>query len=174
MSGDDHDRSPSARGERVFLDAVLRPYRSLSRPGFAIMMVCVAGGGGLIGVTFLLAGAWPVTGFCGLEILLIYVFFRLNYRDGRAYETVRLTDRALTVRRVAPNGRAETWRLPPFWLRVSMDDPPGQFSQISLATHGRSLRIGAFLTPHERLDLARAIRAALNEYRQAPHPCGAA
>ncbi len=163
-------RSPSAPGERVFFDAVLRPHRSLSRLGFVILMVSVAAGGGIIGVAFLLAGAWPVAGFCGLEILLFYVFFRLNYRDGRAYETVRLTDRALTVRRVAPDGRTETWRVPPFWLRVTMDDPPEQFSQITLATHGRSLRIGAFLTPQERLDLARAIRAALDQYRHAPHP----
>ncbi len=170
MSAAESGRSAPAPGERVFFDAVLRPYRSLSRLGFAILMVGVAVGGGVIGVTFLLAGAWPVTGFCGLEILLFYGFFRLNYRDGRAYETVRLTDRALTVRRVAPNGRAETWRVPPFWLRVSMDDPPAHHSQITLATHGRSLRIGAFLTPHERLDLARAIRAALAKYRQAPHP----
>ncbi len=170
MSAVESGRSPSAPGERVFFDAVLRPYRSLSRLGFAIMMVSAAAGGGIIGVTFLLAGAWPVTGFCGLEILLFYGFFRLNYRDGRAYETVRLTDRALTVRRVAPNGRAETWRVPPFWLRVSMDDSPAHHSQIILNTHGRSLRIGAFLTPHERLDLARALRAALTEYRQAPHP----
>ncbi len=168
MSAVESGRSPPAPGERVFFDAVLRPYRSLSRLGFAIMMGCVAAGGTLIGVTFLLAGAWPVTGFCGLEILFLYVFFRLNYRDGRAYETVRLTDAAMTVRRVAPNGRAETWRVPPFWLRVSMDDPPAHHSQITLASHGRSLRIGGFLTPQERLDLAHALRAALAEYRQAP------
>ncbi len=174
MSVAESGRSPSAPGERVFFDAVLRPYRSLSRLGFAILMVSVAAGGSLIGVTFLLAGAWPVTGFCGLEILLFYVFFRLNYRGGRAYETVRLTERALTVRRVAPTGRAETWRMPPFWLRVSIDGPPAHNRQITLATHGRSLRIGAFLTPHDRLDLARALRAALTEYRQAPHPGGPA
>ncbi len=174
MSAAESGRSAPAPGEPVFFDAVLRPYRSLSRLGFAVMMVCVTAAGALIGVAFLLAGAWPVTGFCGLEILLLYVFFRLNYRDGRAYETVRVTDRALTVRRVAPNGRAETWRVPPFWLRVSMDDPPAHNSQITLSTHGRTLIIGAFLTPHERLDLARAIDAALAECRQAPHPCGPA
>ncbi len=170
MSAAESGRSAPARGERVFFDAVLRPYRSLSRLGFAVMMASVAAAGSLIGVGFLLAGAWPVTGFCGLEILLFYVFFRLNYRDGRAYETVRLTDAALTMRRVAPNGRAETWRVPPFWLRVSMDDPPAHHSRITLASHGRSLRIGAFLTPRERLDLARALRAALAEYRQAGAP----
>jgi len=174
MSAAAPDRSPPAPGERVFFDAVLRPYRSLSRLGFAVMMGCVAGGGVAVGVAFLMAGAWPVTGFCGLEILLLYVFFRLNYRDGRAYETVRLTDDALTVRRVAPSGRAETWRFQPFWLRVSIDEPPAHHSQITLASHGRTLAIGAFLTPHERLELARAIRAALAEYRHAPHPCAPA
>ncbi len=40
-----------------------------------------------------------------------------------------------------------------------MDDPPRRDSWLTLASHGLSLRIGTFLTPEERLDLARALRA---------------
>src|SRR3546814_4547335 len=56
------------------------------------------------GIAFLAMGAWPVFGFCGLEVVLIYVCFRLNYRSGRMFERVRLTDRALTVERHSPRG----------------------------------------------------------------------
>ena len=38
----------------------------------------------------LLTGAWPVMGFFGLDVLLVYVAFKLNYRSGRLYETVEL------------------------------------------------------------------------------------
>ena len=63
MSAAESGRSPPARGERVYFDAVLLPFRSLSRPGFALLMVSVAAAGGVIVLTFLLAGASPVTGF---------------------------------------------------------------------------------------------------------------
>jgi uncharacterized membrane protein len=46
-----------------------------------------------------------------------------------------------------------------------MDDPPRRDSWLTLASHGLSLRIGSFLTPAERLELAQALRAALSQYR---------
>jgi uncharacterized membrane protein len=42
----------------------------------------------ITGVLFLAAGAWPVLGFFGLDVLLVYIAFRLNYRSGRLYETL--------------------------------------------------------------------------------------
>ncbi|HET8726317.1 MAG TPA: DUF2244 domain-containing protein, partial [Alphaproteobacteria bacterium] len=52
-----------------------------------------------------------------------------------------------------------------YWLRVSMDDPPGHESQVILSSHGQSLVVGAFLTPEERLDFARALRSALDRLK---------
>ena len=69
------------------------------------------------------------------------------------------------MRRVEPDGAAREWRFEPYWVRVLMDDPPRRDSWLTLASHGLSLRVGAFLTPEERLDLARALRAALQQYR---------
>src|SRR3546814_4716753 len=118
-------------------------------------------------------GAWPVTGFCGLEILLLYIAFRLNYRSGRAYETVRLTQTDLEIRRFGPRGdEVAHWTFAPTWLRVSMDDPPHHESRLTLSSHGRSLAIGGFLTPQERLEVVQALRQALHAWRTAP-PLGA-
>lgn len=163
--------SPAGAGPdttAVYFDAILRPHRSLSPAGFAVLMsaVAIAGFGG--GIAFLMMGAWPIFGFCGLEVALIYACFRLNYRSGEIFERVRLTDRALTVERHNLRGAPRGWSFQPYWLRVIMDDPPEHDSPLTLRSHGRSLVIGSFLTPEERLDFARALREALARQRAAP------
>jgi uncharacterized membrane protein len=150
--------------ERVHFDAVLEPHRSLSRAGFILLMLALGGVSFIAGIAFLVIGAWPVFGFLGLDVLLIYVAFRMNYRSGRMREAVRLTD-TLTVRRVHPNGRVQQWSFEPYWVRIEMDDPPEHWSQLTLSSHGRSLTVGAFLTAEERLELAQALTAALQRWR---------
>jgi uncharacterized membrane protein len=71
--------------------ALLTPHRSLGPAGFLILMAALGTASFITGIVFLLMGAWPVFGFFGLDVLLIYIAFRLNYRSGRLYETVELT-----------------------------------------------------------------------------------
>jgi uncharacterized membrane protein len=77
------------------------------------------------------------------------------------YETVHLTERELVVRRVGLKDRDGTWTFQPYWLRVSMDDPPEHESQVTLSSHGQTLTVGSFLSPEERLDFANALKEAL-------------
>lgn len=167
------DTTPTTRageGDPPLFDAVLAPHRSLGPRGFLILMSAVCLFAFAAGLGFYLAGAWPVVGFLGLDVLLVYAAFRANYRHGRMFENVTLTRDELTVARTNYWGETETWRFQPYWLRVSMDDPPRHDSQLSLASHGKTLVIGAFLTPDERLEVARALTAALSENRTANHP----
>lgn len=123
-----------------------------------------------LGLVSWAVGAWPVLGLCGLEFGLIFLAFLINYRDGRAYEHLRLDTAVLEVRRVDGRGRQRgVWRFQPNWLRVTMDDPPAHESQLVLSSHGRTLAIGSFLTPGERLDLAHALRRAIEVWRT-PQP----
>ena len=154
--------------EEVLFDAVLTPHRSLSPRGFLALMLAVCGVSFAAGMAFFLVGAWPVVGFLGLDVLLIYLAFKLSYRSARGYESLLLTRRDLTVCRVDPRGRERCWRFQPAWLQVEMDDPPRHESRLELRSHGRSLAIGGFLTPGERLDLAKALRQALERARGAP------
>jgi uncharacterized membrane protein len=154
--------------ERVLFDAVLHPHRSLSPLGFWILMAAVAGLSFAAGIAFLLMGAWPIFGFFGLDVALLYIAFRLNYRSGRLVETVRLTDRQLTVRRLHPGGKVQDWRFEPYWVRVEIDLPPQPDSPLTLASHGRQLTIGSFLTAEERADFARSLSDALRRWRAAP------
>jgi uncharacterized membrane protein len=154
--------------EPVLFDALLTPHRSLSPRGFALLMAIAGLVGFGFGAAFLVMGAWPIFGFCGAEWLLFYVCFRLNYRAARMRERVRLTPVLLTVERRDPRGKVQSWSFQPYWLRVEMDDPPEHGSQLSLASHGKRLTIGSFLSPPERQDLAEALREALVRARQAP------
>ena len=162
-ASDQHGDEPE-----VLFDAVLTPHRSLSPRGFLALMLAIGGVSFAAGMVFFLVGAWPVLGFLGLDVLLIYFAFKLSYRSARGYESLHLTREDLTVRSVDPRGRERCWRFQPAWLQVEMDDPPRHESRLELRSHGRTLAIGAFLTPGERLDLARALRDALERARGAP------
>lgn len=154
-----------AAERRILFDAVLHPHRSLSPRGFAMLMGAVTAVSLTVGGWFLAQGAWPVFGFFGLDVLLLYAAFRLSYRAGRMHERVRLTDGELEVQRVDHRGGRRCWRFQPYWLRVAIDDPPEHDSQVVLSSHGRSVVVGSFLTPEERLDFARALRRALTQWR---------
>jgi uncharacterized membrane protein len=151
--------------EATYFDAALRPNRSLGGRGFVLLMAALAALSFAGGIVFISVGAWPVMGFLGLDVLLIYVAFRANYRTGRLVETVRLTDTALEVRRIDAYGRAAAWRVPPDWLKVELDHPGEHDCRVRLRSHGESVVLGAFLAPGERQDLAAALRAALSRQR---------
>lgn len=154
----------------LLFDAVLRPHRSLPPLGFAILIGGMAAIMLTLGIAFLARGAWPVFGFCGLEILLVYWAFKASYRSGRLFETLQMNRETLRVRRVPPRGRGRSWDFQPYWLTIHMDDPPEHDSQLELTSHGRRLVIGAFLTPEERLEVAEALRAAIHKARAVDHP----
>ncbi len=163
--------SPSGPAEeRVFFDATLRPNRSLGPFGFRLLMALAGGSVLAIGVIFMVAGAWPVLGFGGLEFLLLFLAFRLNYRAGRAYERVRLTERHLQVRRFGPAGEVGQWRFEPTWVRVDVDAPAEHDCRLTVSSHGKALVIGAFLSPGERFEVADALRAAIDSWRTRWNP----
>ena len=163
-----HEESETTDETPVLFDAMLTPHRSLAPRGFLLLMLAVGAVGFGAGLAFFVIGAWPVVGFLGLDVLLIYWAFRVNYRRARMHETLRLTRTDLTVRRVTARGEVSSWQFQPAWLQVVMDDPPRPESQLLLRSHGNSLAIGAFLTPEERLDLALTLRRKLLEARSAP------
>jgi uncharacterized membrane protein len=161
----DNDRSQ----EPTIFSAVLTPHRSLSRNGFVILMLVMGGASFATGIAFLLAGAWPVFGFCGLDVLLVYLAFRLSYRHARAYEQVTVTPSELTVRKVSHHGRINEWTLNPLWVRLDrvVHEEFG-IERLFLVSHGRRLTIAGFLGPQEKESFALALSAALGEAKRGP------
>ncbi len=157
----DGARDDDRDGETLF-DAVLYPNRSLPNAGFAIVMAVVIGANLLFGTYFYAVGAWPVIGFCGLDVFAVWLAFKLSYRQGRLRERVRVTRDEMLVARVLPSGHETRWRLQPFWTRVSIDDPVRHESQVMVTSKGRVLILGAFLSPDERARFAEALNGALS------------
>jgi uncharacterized membrane protein len=145
--------------------AVLTPHRSLGPKGFMVLMAAVCAVSFGTGLFFYLLGAWPVIGFMGLDVALIYVAFKLNFRALRLYETIDLTQDALTVTRVAPSGKSQSWSFNPYWVRLNLQPRRGRSSELSIASHGQRLVVASFLSDEEREDFAAALANALSAAR---------
>ncbi|MEM6902385.1 MAG: DUF2244 domain-containing protein [Pseudomonadota bacterium] len=114
-----------------------------------------------------------MVGFLGLDVLLLYCLFRANYKSGKTYETVRLTESRLVVDRQDHWGKHTRWTFQPYWLNVHIADPVQHDSQIHITSHGRSITVGNFLAPEERADFASALKRALDRWRQPQGPLAA-
>jgi uncharacterized membrane protein len=113
------------------------------------------------GIIFMALGAWPVTGFFGLDVFLVYLAFRLNYRAARLFEQVDLADRELRITRVHPSGQTESWSFNPYWVRFEHIQRENAADELSLSSHGRKLIFGAFLSDVEKESFAAAFGNAL-------------
>jgi uncharacterized membrane protein len=164
---------PTAPPGSLFFERVLRPHRSLPPRGFHLVMMVLGFISLAVGIGFLSIGAWPVIGFFGLDVALVYVAFRLSYRSGRQSETIRLADDAFTVEQLGVRGERRTWRFQPFWLRVILEERGQDWNRLLVASHGRSLVIGAFVTAAMRRELAATLRDALRRWRDALNPSAA-
>jgi uncharacterized membrane protein len=149
--------------------AVMTPNRSLGKRGFGILMLAVAGVSFVAGIIFAVAGAWPVTGFFGLDVLLIYWAFRVNYRDGRAYEEIVVTPTELRFRKVSARGAMTEWRCNPLWVRIDYDvHEEFGVQSLHLVSRGQRRQIAGFLAPEEKESFGKALQAALAAARRGP------
>jgi len=162
-SDNDHDDEPT------LFSATITPHRSLGNVGFLVLMAVVGGVSFVAGMVFLVVGAWPVFGFFGLDVLLVYWAFRVNYRAAKAYEQVWMTPSALTVRQVSHRGQVVEWTLNPLWTRIDKQvHQEYGIERLFLVSHGRKLAIASFLGPAEKETFAAALAAALGEAKRGP------
>lgn len=147
--------------------AVLTPHRSLGPRGFVILMAALCAINFVVGVTFWMMGAWPILVFCGLDVLLIYIAFKLNYRAARAYEVVEVSPETLTVTSVEPSGRSKVFEFNPYWVRVNLSEHHDGRTELELAHHGRRLVFGRNLTDDEKREFAHQLREAIARARGA-------
>ncbi len=158
----------AAAPERPIFAAVLTPHRSLTSNGFLWLMGLFGGISLMAGVLFLSKGAWPVFGFFGLDVLAIYVAFRVSYRSGRAFEEIAVTRARLSVRKVAPDGRAREFSFNPYWARLEVEHRPEGVVRLAIAHRQERLAIASFLNPDDRESFAKAFAAALATARSVP------
>ena len=163
-AGNDFD--PDNAQPKLF-SALLTPHRSLSRTGFVVLIAFLSVVSFAAGLAFLLMGAWPVLGFFGLDVLVIWWAFRVNFRRGNASEEITITPSELRVRRVSHRGHVVEWVLNPLWVRLDQKTH-AEFGieRLYLVSKGRHVSIGSFLGPDEKASFAKALLAALQSAKR--------
>ncbi len=162
----DNDRDP----EPLLFSATLRPRRALGRKGFLAVMLTLAGASFATGVVFLAMGAWPVCGFLGLDVLLVYWAFRTYDRAAaQASEAISVRPSEMRVVQTSATGSTAQWSANPVW--VTLDRQTHEelgLQRLFVVSRGRRLGIASFLGPEEKQDLAQALAEALAQAKRGP------
>jgi uncharacterized membrane protein len=141
------------------------PYRSLGPRGYRVLFAVVIGANLFGGLVFLAMGAWPVSGFMGLDVLALYIAFRISYRQALAFERIQIRDGLISIERSDMHGNVTTDTLPSYWAHVAFDgDEEG--GDVALRSHGRSVAVGRMLPGFEREMFADTLRRALAEAKR--------
>lgn len=149
----------------------LWPYRSLSPEGFvtffgitflALMVPMIA----VLGSPIL----WGLLPFAMGALALTWAMVRRNQTDRSLREDLVLTRDSVTLTRHNPRSPDQNWQANPYWLRVEMHATGGPVENyLTLTGGGRTVEIGAFLSPGERAALHEELTRRLARLGPAPH-----
>ena len=165
-AGNDFDLEAA---EPTLFSALLTPHRSLNRTGFLLVMAAVSVASFAAGIACLMIGAWPVLGFLGLDVIAVYVAFRINFRSAQAYEEILVTPSELRLRRVSHRGQVMEFAFNPLWVQLDqvIHEEFG-VERLFLVSKGRRVALASFLGPDEKASFAKALLAALAAARRGP------
>jgi uncharacterized membrane protein len=160
------ERVPETR--KPAFTAVLRPYRSLGRPGFIILMSTIALVSFIAGLAFLYLDAWPVFGFFGLDVALVYWAFKRNYADADIFEAIEISGGELTVRKGGVKQEMQEWRFQTYWVRMELEENMSleTCGPLWLKSHGKRLQVGSFLGSGELRAFAGVLAEALQHTKR--------
>ena len=150
---------------KYYLDIKVYPNQSLTYKGLFFLMLFITIPASYIGISFYFMGAWPVLGFMGLEIILIYIAFKILFKRSESYEHILLDRTKLKIFYNNKNKTLKEIELEPTWLQVKIEDIYKNKGVLTLSSHGKKIVLGNFLVPEERLKLAKEIRYGLNEWK---------
>lgn len=161
---------PFTRADEPAWRVTLWPHRSLPQDGFRWLMWLTGGAMALplialfgLNVGFALA----LTPYAAGALALLWLFLKLSYRSGRVTEEVRLWPDAIAVERREPRGDVRRWSANPYWVDVELTDTKRVERYLTLRGAGRTIELGAFLTPDERVELAEELRTRIAGLRRA-------
>jgi uncharacterized membrane protein len=154
-------------GDQKPFRAVLTPHRSLPAAGFLVLMGVLVTLNLTAGITFYVLGAWPVVGFMGLDVALVWWAFRLNYARAQLVERIEITDHELVLERQAHGRPQEQHRFNRGWVQVELEEDRERelIGRLFLRSRGARTEIGRFLSPAERKSFALTLKEALAKAR---------
>jgi uncharacterized membrane protein len=146
--------------------ARITPHRSLGENGFRLVMTLVCIATVISSIPFMVAGAWPVAGFFGLDLVALYIAFRVNFRDARGFEEVMVTPLMVQLAKVTPKGERSEWRFDTLWTKLEReDDEDFGLMKLRVVSRGQSVPVAQALSPMERASFAEALQGALRAAR---------
>ncbi|WP_417309037.1 DUF2244 domain-containing protein [Devosia sp.] len=152
---------------RPLFAAKLTPNRSLGRKGLRIVVAAIAVLATIPGIIFFSLGAWPIVGFMGLDVLLIWWALSTSMRDGQRYETVTLWPDQLELKQVDGKGSEVLTRFDPNIVKLVVDrDINEKTTGLHLRTADRDVVIGAFLNNDEKSSFSKVFGTALKRARR--------
>lgn len=144
-----------------YMDAEIRPNRSLSERGFIILISVVTLANCASALAFIRMGATFVPIFLGADLLAVFVAFMVSFRAARQIERVQVTSRDVRVTRETPRWSQVIWESPTAFTRVSVEREEGRTVGLKLRLSGRELAVAAALSPRERAEFAKALERAI-------------
>jgi uncharacterized membrane protein len=146
--------------------ATLTPHRSLSPKGKRLVIGLVAALALVPGIVFYVAGAWPVVGFMGLDIIAIWAALTISMRAGKAFEVLTLWPGTLELKKVDAKGGEELLAFAPQTVRFVIDrDYNERVTGLWLKERDKKVPLGAFLSQDEKLSLSKIFGTALRKAR---------
>lgn len=133
----------------------LWPHRSLPPQGFVIFIgiTCAL----LLLPLIAVLGSpvlWGLLPFLAGTVWLVWYFLQRSYADAALREDLTLSVDRLDLVRHNPRAPDQSWMANPYWVRVEILAKGGPVANyITLTGAGRSVELGAFLSPDERLAL---------------------
>lgn len=157
----------AADPERPVFSAVITPHRSLSPGGFRLLIALICLASIIASLPFVIMGAWPVAGFFGLDLLALYIAFRISFARARAFEEVILSPIELLLRKVSHRGRQSEWRFNPLWTRLERDiHAEFGVQRLAIVSRGQSVIVAHELPPDEKAKFGDALGRALAEVKR--------
>ena len=150
---------------KYYLDIKIYRNQSLTTRGLYILMFFITIPASYIGISFYVLGAWPVLGFMGFEILLIYIAFKILFYKNKFYEHIILDNEKLNILFKKKNKIIKKIELEPTWVQVKIEKIYENEDTLILSSHGKKIILANYLIPEERLKLAGKIKSGLREWK---------
>jgi uncharacterized membrane protein len=151
------------------------PHRSLGPRGTRGLLIGVGMALFLVAARHPAPVVWAVAAACLAAFGGLAFALWVNNRSARLVERIVIGPCAVRVVRSRPTKQAEIAEFNTAWVRVVVSDERLVSKRLVLTESGRSISVGEFLSPEERVQLADAVRASLAELRVAvfAEPAGA-
>jgi uncharacterized membrane protein len=152
--------------EPLYMDAEIRPNRSLSERGFIVLIAVVTLANCASAAVFVAMGATLVPFFLAIDVLAVIVAFLVSFAAGRRVERVRVSASEVRVTCETPKHSWLVWESPTAFTRVHVEREEQRVVALKLALSGKEAEVAAALSPRERADFAKALERAIWQARR--------